>query len=106
MRLKLNELKQVQVFTPSEVDDGYIGTATEYQPDRIVKANVQTAESRLNAEIYGSRVSEMLTLYLCKLGKLEKGEGIAVNGEEAPTHKVIDCKVYRFHSVAVAEVIR
>ena len=48
----------------------------------------------------------MLTLYLCKPGKLEKGEGIAVNGEEAPTHKVIDCKVYRFHLVAVAEVIR
>ncbi len=106
MRLKLNELKQIQVFIPSEVDDGYIGTTTEYRPDRIVKANVQTAESRLNAEIYGERVGEMLTLYLCKPNALEKGEGIALKGEVKPTHRVIDCKHYRFHTTAIAEVMR
>lgn len=106
MRLKLNELKLVQVFTSLEVDDGYIGTTTKYQPDRIVKANVQTAQSKLNAEIYGERVSEMLTLYLCNPNTLEKGEGISLNGEEEPTHKIIDHKGYRFHSVAIAEVMR
>ena len=106
MLLKLNESKPGRVFSPVEVSDGYIGTTTEYQPGRMISANVQTAESRLNAELYGERVSEMLTLYLCRPYFLEKGEAVAIGLAEKPTHKVIDCKHYRLHTVALAEVIR
>lgn len=106
MRLKLNESQKVQVFSPIEVSDGYIGTTTKYQPSRTITADIQTAENKLNAQLYGDRVSEMLTLYLCFPYSLENGEAIAMGVEEKPTHKVIDCKHYRFHTTATAEVMQ
>jgi len=104
MRLIQKDLKDVQVFTNTEQPSAYVGTERVWVKARIIKANVQTIQSKRLVEIYGERVLKMLQLTTQEL--LVEGEGIHLSlAATAPVYRVESVLPYSQHNVVVVEVI-
>lgn len=107
MPLIRKRLMPVHIFVLVERDDGYVGTETVPEFSRTVNANVQPAESKVTAEVYGERVCNMLSVIAPAGAQIDERNELSFgNGQEfAPTHKVISVKHYSDHSVILAEKV-
>lgn len=104
-RLIRKDLKPVYVFAAQEQESGYVGTKTVWAYSHTVQCNVQPAENKLTAEIYGVRVYDMYSLICGLSDALSEGQRVSFGSVEKPTHRIVSVKRYGMHKVLLAEVI-
>ena len=105
--LLMKDLKPVHVFKMVKRSGIYVGTETVAEYSHTIKANIQPAESKITAEVYGERVHNMFTV-LCSAGAqiCDKDKvSLAEDNQTAPTHKIVSAKRYSDHSVLLVEAI-
>ena len=102
VRLTRSLLKTVNVYRGTETTSAYIGTEITLASVGSIQANVQSAENRLNAEIYGEKVKDMKTLY-CEIGaNVLLGDTVEIDGVR---YKIISLKPYNTHITIIGELI-
>lgn len=98
-------LKPVYVFTQKETESDYVGTKTEWVISHTIHANVQCAANKLTSEIYGERVSNMLSLICDESAEINEGNRVSFTCSGKPTHKIVSVMRYSTHKTVLAEVI-
>ena len=105
--LLIKDLKPVHVFKMVKSSGVYVGTEMVAEYSHTIKANIQPAESKITAEVYGERVHNMFTV-LCPAGVqiCDKDKvSLAEDKQTEPTHKIVSVKRYSDHSVLLVEAM-
>lgn len=103
MRLMQKDLKPVHLFAAQEVESGYVGTVTKWNYTDTVQCNIQPADNKITAEVYGERVYNMISL-LCPLDcGITEAVRLSPTSKEAPDYKVVSIKTYITHIAVLAE---
>ncbi len=105
MRFLRKDLKEVFVFYNHEKESSYVGTETVPMFSHKIKAVVQPAANKLNAEIYGERVHSMYRLICDSKQEISENCLISFHTAVSPQYKIISVMRYTAHSVILAEVI-
>lgn len=105
MRFCQKNLQKIKLFKNKNGNSNYVGTISEAVFIGEAEANIQTAENKLNAEIYGERVGEMLALYCSYPLKINNGDYVGIYDCNSFTHKVVSVKLYKLHAVLLVERI-
>lgn len=103
MRLTQRDLKEVYLFTPETVESGYVGTITKWTYTETVKCDVQPADNKIEAEVYGERVYNMLSILCLPDCGMSEDIRLSINSKAAPEYKVVSIKPYSDHLVVLAE---
>lgn len=109
MRVMEADLKPIHLFEMQAPDedspDFYPGQQPEWTYARTVRGNVQPAENRLTAEIYGERVHDMLSVILLPGSGIHEGMRLSFSGAEKADYKTVSVKEYSTHTVILAEKV-
>ena len=100
--MRVKNKKEYYVRPKSNEKDSKGNVKDTYCDAVMILANIYPATSKVQAEIYGERINEIMNmLYDCDVD-IKKGDGICVyvSGEEQPDYKVnINPKKYTSHSL-------
>ena len=101
-RLKLYNLKR---FKKTVTDEGI---AKEGYTDKVeeVRLELWPATSKLQSEIYGERVNDILNANASKDTDINVKDGVCIDSKAEVTHRVISKKVYSHHQVLELERVR
>ncbi len=109
MRLKQNELKTVYVFGAGKIDDDSPNFYPGEEPDDVflktIRCNVQCADNKITAEVYGKKAFDMFQL-LCETGvDINDSMKISLTDDTKPTHNIVSIRPYSTHTTVLIEVI-
>lgn len=107
MFLKKNRLKPYPLrrFEKAVSDEGVVkeGYADEVEEVRL---ELWPASSKLQSEIYGDRVNDILNANASKDVNINVKDGVCIDSKTEVTHRVISKKVYSQHQVLEVERVR
>lgn len=107
MFLKKNRLKPYPLrrFKKTVSDEGVVkeGYADEVEEVRL---ELWPASSKLQSELYGERVNDILNANVSKNADINVKDGICIDSKTEVTHRVISKKVYSQHQVLEVERVR
>lgn len=107
MFLKKNRLKPYPLrrFEKTVSDEGVVkeGYADEAEEVRL---ELWPASSKLQSEIYGDRVNDILNANASKDADINVKDGVCIDSKTEVTHRVISKKVYSQHQVLEVERVR
>lgn len=107
MFLKKNRLKPypLRKFEKTVSDEGVVkeGYADEVEEVRL---ELWPATSKLQSEIYGDRVNDILNANASKDADINVKDGVCIESKTEVTHRVISKKVYSQHQVLEVERVR
>ena len=107
MFLKKNRLKPYPLrrFEKTVSDEGVIkeGYADEAEEVRL---ELWPASSKLQSEIYGERLNDILNANASKDADINVKDGVCIDSKTEVTHRVISKKVYSQHQVLEVERVR
>lgn len=107
MFLKKNRLKPYPFrrFKKTVSDEGVVkeGYADEVEEVRL---ELWPATSKLQSEIYGDRVNDILNANASKDANINVKDGVCIDSKTEVTHRVISKKVYSQHQVLEVERVR
>lgn len=107
MFLKKNRLKPYPLrrFKKTVSDEGVVkeGYADEAEEVRL---ELWPASSKLQSEIYGDRVNDILNANASKGANINVKDGVCIDSKTEVTHRVISKKVYSQHQVLEVERVR
>lgn len=107
MFLKKNRLKPYPMkrFKKIVTDEG---VAKEGYADEVeeVRLELWPASSKLQSEIYGERLNDILNANASKDADINVKDGICIDSKTDVTHRVISKKVYSQHQVLEVERVR
>lgn len=107
MRLKRNRLKPY-TLKPYKATKGAEGQTIEGYDEaekRVIRAEIWPAGGKLQAELYGNRLSYVLNCLVDKGTVISERDGLCIDSEDV-THKVISKKVYTNHVLLELEACR
>nr|DAP53910.1 MAG TPA: head closure knob [Caudoviricetes sp.] len=101
-RLKPYPLRRFEKIVSDEgvVKEGYADEAEE------VRLELWPATSKLQSEIYGDRVNDILNANASKNADINVKDGVCIDSKTEVTHRVISKKVYSQHQVLEVERVR
>ncbi|BAV78998.1 hypothetical protein SNAG_0064 [Streptococcus sp. NPS 308] len=101
-RLKPYNLKRFKKTVTNE------GVAKEGYADEIEEVHLELwpATSKLQSEIYGDRVNDILNANASKDTDINVKDGVCIDSKTEVTHRVISKKVYSKHQVLELERVR
>lgn len=101
-RLKPYNLKRFKKTVTNE------GVAKEGYADEVeeVRLELWPATSKLQSEIYGDRVNDILNANASKDTAINVKDGVCIDSKTDVTHRVISKKVYSRHQVLELERVR
>lgn len=101
-RLKLYPMKRFKKTVTNE------GVAKEGYADEVeeVRLELWSASSKLQSELYGERVNDILNANASKDADINVKDGVCIDSETDVTHRVISRKVYSQHQVLELERVR
>lgn len=101
-RLKPYPLRRFKKTVSDEgvVKEGYASEVTE------VMLELWPATSKLQSEIYGDRVNDILNANASKNVDINVKDGVCIDSKTEVTHRVISKKVYSQHQVLEVERVR
>ena len=101
-RLKPYNLKRFKESVTSE------GVAKEGYADEVeeVRLELWPASSKLQSEIYGDRINDILNANASKDADINVKDGVCIDIKTEITHRVISKKVYSQHQVLELERVR
>lgn len=103
MRLMQKDLKPVHLFTSKEVQSDYVGNVEKWEYTNTVQCNVQPADNKITAEIYGKRVHDMISL-LCPLDcGITEDTRLSLAEKDKPTYEIKSIKYPSTHISVLAE---
>ena len=84
------------------------GIAKEGYTDevKVVRLELWPATSKLQSEIYGDRVNDILNANASKNVDIDVKDGVCIDSKTEVTHRVISKKVYSQHQVLEVERVR
>lgn len=107
MFLKKNRLKPYPLrrFEKTVSDEGVVkeGYASEVAE---VMLELWPASSKLQSEIYGERLNDILNANVSKDANINVKDGVCIESKTEVTHRVISKKVYSQHQVLELERVR
>lgn len=107
MFLKKNRLKPYPLrrFKKTVSDEGVVkeGYADETEEVRL---ELWPASSKLQSEIYGDRINDILNANASKNADINVKDGVCIDSKTEVTHRVISKKVYSQHQVLEVERVR
>lgn len=107
MFLKKNRLKPypLRKFEKTVSDEGI---AKEGYADEVeeVRLELWPASSKLQSEIYGERLNDILNANASKDADINVKDGVCIESKTEVTHRVISKKVYSQHQVLELERVR
>lgn len=107
MFLKKNRLKPYPLrrFKKTVSDEGVVkeGYADEVEEVRL---ELWPASSKLQSEIYGDRINDILNANASKDANINVKDGVCIDSKTEVTHRVISKKVYSQHQVLEVERVR
>lgn len=107
MFLKKNRLKPYPLrrFKKTVSDEGVVkeGYADDVEEVRL---ELWPATSKLQSEIYGDRVNDILNANASKGANINVKDGVCIDSKTEVTHRVISKKVYSQHQVLEVERVR
>lgn len=101
-RLKPYNLKRFKKIVTDE------GIAKEGYTDDVeeVRLELWPASSKLQSEIYGERLNDILNANASKDANINVKDGVCIESKTEVTHRVISKKVYSQHQVLELERVR
>ena len=101
-RLKLYPMKRFKKIVTDE------GIAKEGYTDEVeeVRLELWPASSKLQSEIYGERLNDILNANASKDANINVKDGVCIESKTEVTHRVISKKVYSQHQVLELERVR
>ena len=101
-RLKPYNLKRFEKIVTNEgvAKEGYLDEVEE------VRFELWPATSKLQSEIYGERLNDILNANASKDADINMKDGICIDSKTEVTHRVISKKVYSHHQVLELERVR
>lgn len=101
-RLKLYPMKRFKKIVTDEgiAKEGYT------DEDEEVRLELWPASSKLQSEIYGERLNDILNANASKDADINVKDGVCIESETEVTHRVISKKVYSQHQVLELERVR
>lgn len=101
-RLKPYSLKRFKEIVTNEgvAKEGYTDEAEE------VRLELWPATSKLQSEIYGERLNDILNANASKDTDINVKDGVCIDSKTEVTHRVISKKVYSHHQVLELERVR
>lgn len=101
-RLKLYPMKRFKKIVTDE------GIAKEGYTDDVkgVRLELWPASSKLQSEIYGERLNDILNANASKDADINVKDGVCIDSKTEVTHRVISKKVYSQHQVLELERVR
>lgn len=101
-RLKPYNLKRFKKIVTDEgvAKDGYADEVEE------VRLELWPASSKLQSEIYGERLNDILNANASKNADINVKDGVCIDSVTEVTHRVISKKVYSQHQVLELERVR
>ena len=101
-RLKPYPMKRFKKIVTDEgiAKEGYADEAEE------VRLELWPASSKLQSEIYGDRVNDILNANASKNADINVKDGVCIDSKTEVTHRVISKKVYSQHQVLEVERVR
>ena len=101
-RLKLYPMKRFKKIVTDE------GIAKEGYADEVeeVRLELWPASSKLQSEIYGERLNDILNANASKDANINVKDGVCIDSKTEVTHRVISKKVYSQHQVLELERVR
>ena len=107
MFLKKNRLKPYPLrrFKKTVSNEGI---AKEGYADEVeeVRLELWPASSKLQSEIYGERLNDILNANAIKSADINVKDGVCIDSKTEVTHRVISKKVYSQHQVLELERVR
>lgn len=107
MFLKKSRLKPYPLrrFEKTVSDEGVVkeGYADEVEEVRL---ELWPATSKLQSEIYGERLNDILNANASKDANINVKDGVCIDSKTEVTHRVISKKVYSQHQVLEVERVR
>lgn len=107
MFLKKNRLKPYNLkrFKKIVTDEGI---AKEGYADEVEEVRIELwpASSKLQSEIYGERLNDILNANTSKDADINVKDGVCIESKTEVTHRVISKKVYSQHQVLELERVR
>lgn len=107
MFLKKNRLKPYPMkrFKKTVTNEG---VAKEGYADKVeeVQLELWPASSKLQSELYGERVNDILNANASKDADINVKDGVCIDIKTEVTHRVISKKVYSQHQVLELERVR
>lgn len=84
------------------------GVAKEGYADEVeeVRLELWPASSKLQSEIYGERLNDILNANASKGANINVKDGVCIDSKTEVTHRVISKKVYSQHQVLEVERVR
>ncbi|MFS8951992.1 hypothetical protein QM965_04595 [Streptococcus oralis subsp. tigurinus] len=84
------------------------GIAKEGYADEVgeVRLELWSATSKLQSEIYGDRINDILNANASKSADINVKDGVCIDSKTEVTHRVISKKVYSHHQVLELERVR
>lgn len=107
MFLKKNRLKPypLRKFEKTVSDEGVIKEGYASNVDEIM-LELWPASSKLQSEIYGERLNDILNANASKDADINVKDGVCIESKTEVTHRVISKKVYSQHQVLELERVR
>ena len=107
MFLKKNRLKPYPMRRFEKIVTNE-GVAKEGYVDKIeeVRLELWPASSKLQSELYGERVNDILNANTSKDADINVKDGVCIDIKTEVTHRVISKKVYSQHQVLELERVR
>lgn len=107
MFLKKNRLKPYPMRRFKKIVTNE-GVAKEGYADKIeeVRLELWPATSKLQSELYGERVNDILNANTSKDADINVKDGVCIDIKTEVTHRVISKKVYSQHQVLELERVR
>nr|DAD77196.1 MAG TPA: head closure knob [Siphoviridae sp. ctAJN10] len=101
-RLKPYNLKRFKKIVTDEgiAKEGYTETVEE------IRLELWPASSKLQSEIYGERLNDILNANASKNADINVKDGVCIESKTEVTHRVISKKVYSQHQVLELERVR
>lgn len=101
-RLKLYPMRRFKKIVTDE------GIAKEGYTDEVegVHLELWPASSKLQSEIYGERLNDILNANASKDADINVKDGVCIDSKTEVTHRVISKKVYSQHQVLELERVR
>ena len=107
MFLKKNRLKPYPLrrFKKTVSDEGIV---KEGYADEVAEVRLELwpASSKLQSEIYGDRINDILNANASKDANINVKDGVCIDSKTEVTHRVISKKVYSQHQVLEVERVR
>ena len=107
MFLKKNRLKPYSLrrFEKIVSDEGVVKEGYASRVDEVM-LELWPATSKLQSEIYGDRVNDILNANASKDANINVKDGVCIESKTEVTHRVISKKVYSQHQVLELERVR